>query len=243
MIESLQCGARIHSYASCNENTRCKSSGGQRMGKNLEMIPAWQLTKVRNKKKVIDEARNEGRTVHFASSMDICHLKNAELETKHQKYKGRVVLQGDIVKDDSNSYAVFTEQGSSASQMTTAKVMDVIAKTTRMRRTSRRRSFCSYPGCNGKCTIFIEDPKIRMSRYCGYVYQDTNGLNHGPVWKIQSFLLSEICTVIFPQDYLGKGNSRKFFWKIDGKKFHIENAYSLTEKKDYSWLCMWTILK
>ena len=29
--------------------------------------------------------------------MDIRHLKNAELEAKHQKYKGRVVLQGDIV--------------------------------------------------------------------------------------------------------------------------------------------------
>ena len=49
--------------------------------------------------------------------MDICHLKNAELEAKHQKYKGRVVLRGDIVKDDSGSYAVFTEQGSSASQI------------------------------------------------------------------------------------------------------------------------------
>ena len=35
--------------------------------------------------------------------MDICHLKNAELEAKHQKYKGRVVLRGDIVKDDSGS--------------------------------------------------------------------------------------------------------------------------------------------
>ena len=41
--------------------------------------------------------------------MDIRHLKNAELEAKHQKYKGRVVLRGDIVKDDSGSYAVFTE--------------------------------------------------------------------------------------------------------------------------------------
>ena len=45
--------------------------------------------------------------------MDICHLKNAELETKHQKYKGRVVFRGDIVNADSVSYAVFTEQGSS----------------------------------------------------------------------------------------------------------------------------------
>ena len=57
--------------------------------------------------------------------MDICHLKNAELEAKHQKYKGRVVLRGDIVKDESGSYAVFTEQGSSASQMTAAKIMDI----------------------------------------------------------------------------------------------------------------------
>ena len=45
-----------------------------------------------------------------------------------QKYNGRVVLRGDIVIDDSGSYAVFTEQGSSASQMTAAKVMDVIAR-------------------------------------------------------------------------------------------------------------------
>ena len=33
----------------------------------LEKIPAWQLTKVRNKKEVIDEARKECKTVHFAS--------------------------------------------------------------------------------------------------------------------------------------------------------------------------------
>ena len=40
----------------------------------------------------------KGAKVHFASLMDICHLKNAELEAKHQKYKGRVVLRGDIAK-------------------------------------------------------------------------------------------------------------------------------------------------
>ena len=67
--------------------------------------------------------------------MDKCHLKTAELEAKHQKYKGRVVLRGDIVKDDSGSYAVFTEQGSSASQMTGAKIMDIISR---------------LPGCDGQ---------------------------------------------------------------------------------------------
>ena len=81
------------------------------------------------------EARTKGAKVHFASLVDICHLKNAELEAKHQKYKGRVVLRGDIVKDDSGSYAVVTEQGSSASQMTAAKIMDIISR---------------LPGCDGQ---------------------------------------------------------------------------------------------
>ena len=101
----------------------------------LDKISAWNLTKVRSKKEVIAEARTEGEKVHFASQMDIRHLKNAELEAKHQKYKGRVVLRGDTAKDDSGYYAVFTEQGSSASQMTAAKVMDIISR---------------LPGCAGQ---------------------------------------------------------------------------------------------
>ena len=71
-----------------------------------EKIPAWDLTKVRSKKEVIDEARTKGAKVHFAALMDICHLKNAELEAKHQKYKGRVVLRGVFVKHDSGSCGV-----------------------------------------------------------------------------------------------------------------------------------------
>ena len=57
------------------------------------------------------------------------------MEAKHQKYKGRVVLRCDIVEDDSGSYAVFTEQGSSASQITAAKVIDIISR---------------LPGCAGQ---------------------------------------------------------------------------------------------
>ena len=51
----------------------------------LEKISAWNLTKVRGKSEVIDEARTSGATVHFVPLMDMCHLKNAELEAKHQK--------------------------------------------------------------------------------------------------------------------------------------------------------------
>ena len=42
--------------------------------------------------------------------------------------KGRVVLRGDIVKDDSGVYPVFSGQGWSAFQMSAAKVMDVVAR-------------------------------------------------------------------------------------------------------------------
>ena len=177
----------------------------------MENISAWNLTKVKSKKEVIDEARTSGATVHFASLMDFCHLKNAELEAKHQKYKGRVVLRGDIVKDDSGSYAVFTEQGSSLSQMTAATIMDIISR---------------LPGCDGQAAdavsaytqVKMEDAHKLLKKFqnrsvqtFGFVYNDTNGQNHGPVWKTQSFLFSGICTVILWQDYYGKGNLRKSY--------------------------------
>ena len=119
----------------------------------MEKISAWNLTKV-SKKEVIDEARTKGAKVHFASLEDICHLKNAELEAKHQKYKGRVVLRGDIVKDNSGSHAVFTEQGPSASQMTAAKVMDIISR---------------LPGCVGQAADAVSafsQVKMKMLPNC-----------------------------------------------------------------------------
>ena len=87
------------------------------------------------------------------------------------------------MKDDSGSYAVFTEQGSSASPMTAAKVMGY-----------------HFPDCqvadgqaaDAVSAQIIENSKIGVSQTCGFVYQNTNGLNHGPVWKTQSFLLSEM---------------------------------------------------
>ena len=62
--------------------------------------------------------------------------KNAESEPKLQKYTGKVLLWGDIVKDDSGAYAVFTErfteQGSSPSQMTAAKSTGCYSEITRL---------------------------------------------------------------------------------------------------------------
>ena len=46
-------------------------------------------------------AKSKGRRVHCATLMDLCHLKNSELEKKTQGE----VSRGDMVKDDSGSYA------------------------------------------------------------------------------------------------------------------------------------------
>ena len=152
--------------------------------------------KVKSKKEDILEAQRDKRKVHFATLMDKSHLKNAELEPTLQKYKGRVVLRGDIVKDDPGAHAAFTEQGSSASQMTAAKIMDVIAR---------------CPNCGGQAAdavssyaqVKLEDaPRslkipIRNVQTCGYVIHDINGPSNGQSLKIPWFLLNGFCMVIY----------------------------------------------
>ena len=97
------------------------------------------------------------------------------------------------MKDDSGSHAVFTEQGSSASPMTAAKVMDIIA----------RLPGQAADAVSAYTQVKMEDAskllKIPKSECpdIGFVYHDTSDQNHGPVWKIQSFLLNEISMVIF----------------------------------------------
>ena len=81
-------------------------------GKSSRQFQHGIWEKVKSKKEVILEAP---RQKNFLTLMDMCHLENAELEPKLQKKTGSVVLQGDMIKDDSGAYAVFTE-GASASQ-------------------------------------------------------------------------------------------------------------------------------
>ena len=72
--------------------------------------------------------------------------------------KGRVVLRGDIVKDDSGSYAVFTEQGSSASQMTAAKIVDIISR---------------LPGCDGQAADAVSAyTQVKMER-CSQIMENS----------------------------------------------------------------------
>ena len=68
------------------------------------------------------------------------------------------MLRGDIVKDNFGAYAVFTEQGSSASQMTAAKVTDI---------------FSRLPGCAGQAADAI-------SAYTQVKMEDAHALREEP---------------------------------------------------------------
>ena len=142
-----------------------KAAVDKRIGKARKIASIANDQSQEQKREAIKEAQKEERTVRSGTLMDICHLKNSELGPQFQKDKGQVVLRGDTVKDDSGSHAVFTDQGSSASQMTAAKVMDVITKATRMCRTSSCCSIRLYPNQNGGCSQIAQNSKVRMSMY------------------------------------------------------------------------------
>ena len=157
-------------------------------------------------------------------------FKNAELEPKLQDYKGRVVLRGDIVKDDPGAYAVFTEQGSSASQMTAAKVMDDIA----------RLSECDGQAADAVSAYThrkMEDaPTLqKIQSECPDVWirlPPHKCRNPWQTWKIPWYFSNEMCMASAYQDFYGKVNSRKFCWNFDWKKYQIGNVFLFIENKD-----------
>ena len=89
--------------------------------------PTWLVKTVKRKSEVIAEARKKGETIHLGSLMCLCHLKNAQLSEDCWCYKGRIVFRGDNVRDEFGHFAVFSEQGTSASHLMAARVVDAIA--------------------------------------------------------------------------------------------------------------------
>ena len=65
--------------------------------------------------------RRMEKAVQFSNLMDVCHLKNAELAEHLQRCKG-------ALRRTRETWQCFAEQGSSASQMVTARFLDTISK-------------------------------------------------------------------------------------------------------------------
>ena len=105
--------------------------------------------------------------------------------------------------------------------------------------TSSRHSISLYPSKNGRCSQIFHNSQNRNVQTFGFVCHDTSGLNHGPVWKTESFLLSGICKVILWQDCYGKGNLRNPIETWLGENSKLGMSQLCIVKKNYSYLCMW----
>lgn len=77
-------------------------------------------------------------------------------------YKGRVVVQGDMDKDEDGFYAVSSEQGSSESELEAARATD---------------AFSQAPGCAGEVSddvkAYAQLPLALMAKLVGEVYAET----------------------------------------------------------------------
>ena len=91
-------------------------------------LKAWQVITVMEKSEVIRLAKQENKKVHFGSLMQLCHVKNAQLDSSQWKYKGRIVFRGDVVKDEDGHFAVFSEQGTSSSHLMAARFVDAVSR-------------------------------------------------------------------------------------------------------------------
>ena len=139
--------------------------------------------------------------VHFSTLMHSCHLKNSI------ECKGRVVFRGDVVKDDSGSCAVSTEQGSSASHMTAAKVLNVIARLLWGAGQASEMVSLYTPGKTEDASklLHLSDKNVPLS---GFGHRDISGQKLGKTFKILLFLLTGICTDTWD-------SSKRFYSKMD----------------------------
>ena len=95
--------------------------------------------------------------------------------------------------------------------MTAAKIMDVIA---RLPDCARQAA----DAVSAYTQVKMEDAHKLLKKFpnrsvqtFGFVYHDTNGQNHGPVWKIQSFFLKRNLYGHPLAGLCGKGNLRKIY--------------------------------
>jgi hypothetical protein len=80
---------------------------------------------VREWRDVATAARNDGSGAHMGMLFEICVEKGSELAPEFRKYKGRVVFQGNAVKNQDWEAAMFQDLGSSPASMEAGKAADI----------------------------------------------------------------------------------------------------------------------
>ena len=124
------------------KKSRCKSGQGMEKSSRQFQHGNWKNQEQEGGYSRSTKRQKESPLCYTDGHM--CHLKNAELGPKLQKYKGRVVLRGDIVNDSSGSDAVFFWTGLVCVQNNCRKSNGCNCKVTRLWRTSSWCSVCLH---------------------------------------------------------------------------------------------------
>ena len=106
--DKVQLASQVYSTTAIDEIAESGSRQWTKIWQKLDMMPAWQLEKVKNQKENILEEKGNTKKVHFLLQLwTFVSSLFAELEPKRQKCTGRAVFRGDIVKDESGTNAAF----------------------------------------------------------------------------------------------------------------------------------------
>ena len=114
----LPSGAQAHRWERRDEHPRCQRQSRQRMGKSETVIWLEDFKKAEPKPDLVQQAKKDGRPVHFASLMDLCHLKHSEPENISKQTRRESCAGRGNVKDESGNGA--------ASQVAEARFLDTI---------------------------------------------------------------------------------------------------------------------
>ena len=141
----------------------------------LKHLLAWELKKIKTNSEVVQMG---GRSVHFASLMDFCHLRHSDLANALQKYKRRQWIQSSIHGARSISFA------NNSSNLSGYNFQ--------------------IPGRAGEANDAVSAFSQRKSLHkCGYENHSVGDRNNGTRLKYQWFFLSETCTVTRWQYWCG----------------------------------------
>ena len=192
----------------------------------LEKIMAWNQTKVKSKKMVIDKARTADssfRIINGHLSSEKCWIGGKTPKIQRSSCNSEVILWKTTL--DLMQYSLSKDL--QPSQMTAAKIMDIISR---------------LPGCDGQAAdavsahtqVKMEDAhkllKISKSE-CPDIWIRLRGDKWPESWSNMEDP--------FWQDYHGKSNLRKSYWNMAGRKFQIGDVSLFIVKKDYTFLSVY----
>ena len=152
--EPLTLGTQIYSFAASHENSSDAKAAVDKDWKKLEAISAWQLNQVKNENVVIKEAQKKSKTkVHFATLMDICHLKKKRrTATEVSEVQRSSCTSWRLCQRRHKSICSFHRPRLNFVENDSRKRKGCYCKITRLWRTSSWRSIGLLPGRNEGCS-------------------------------------------------------------------------------------------